>query len=55
MEMETEDEARRLTPEDIKRRRRRSVALGWFLFMLAVLFFVTTMVRLGGNIASRSF
>jgi hypothetical protein len=37
------------------RRRRRSIALALILAGLAVLFFVTTIVRLGGNVADRSF
>lgn len=48
-----DDQARQLTPEELRRRRRRSVALGLFLAFLAILFFVTTLVRLGGNVANR--
>ncbi|MDP9138444.1 MAG: hypothetical protein M3N38_09735 [Pseudomonadota bacterium] len=35
-------------------RRRRSVALALLLAGLAILFFVTTIVRLGGNVALRN-
>jgi len=37
-------------PQDFKRARRgRNIALGLFLAFLVVLFFVMTMVRLGGQ------
>jgi hypothetical protein len=42
------------TPEDMARRRRRSVALAVILAILAVLFFVTTVVRLGSSVAERT-
>jgi hypothetical protein len=42
------------TPEDLARRKRRSVAMGLILAAVAVLFFVSTLVRLGGNIIDRS-
>ena len=31
----------------------RSVAIAWILAGLAVLFFIVTIVRLGGNVANR--
>ena len=43
------------SPEDLARRRKRSIALALVLVGLVVLFFVTTVVRLGGDVASRSF
>lgn len=43
------------SPEDLARRRKRSFVLALVLFGLAVLFFVSTIVRLGGDITSRSF
>jgi hypothetical protein len=43
------------SPEDMARRRRRSIALAFILAGLVVLFFVTTIVRLGGHVAERSF
>lgn len=43
------------SPEDMARRRKRSIALALILLGLVVLFFVTTIVRLGGNVADRSF
>lgn len=42
-------------PEDMARRRKRAVALALVLVALVVLFFVTTVVRLGGNVADRTF
>jgi hypothetical protein len=42
------------SPEDMSRRRKRSIALALVLVGLAVLFFVTTIVRLGGDVGLRS-
>lgn len=42
-------------PEDMARRKRRAIALALILAALVVLFFVTTLVRLGGSVAERSF
>ena len=42
------------SPQDMARRRRRSIALALILAGLAVLFFITTIVRLGGDVALRS-
>ena len=44
--MQTDEEQRR-------RQRMRSIAIAWMLAGLAVLFFVVTIVRLGGNVAER--
>ena len=41
-------------PEDMARRRKRAIALALVLVGLVVLFFVTTIVRLGGNVGLRS-
>jgi hypothetical protein len=41
------------SPEDLARRRKRSLALAAVLAALAVLFFITTLVRLGGQVAER--
>jgi hypothetical protein len=43
------------TPEDLARRRKRAVAMALVLAGLAVLFFVTTIVRLGGSVGMRAF
>jgi len=37
-------------PRDLARRRRRSIAVALVLVGLVVLFYVTTIVRLGGNV-----
>lgn len=42
-------------PEDMARRRKRAIALALILVGMVVLFFITTIVRLGGNVASRGF
>jgi hypothetical protein len=42
------------SPEDLARRKRRSIALGLILAAVAVLFFVSTLVRLGGSIVERA-
>ncbi len=39
--------------EDMKRRRKRSIVTALVLVGLMVLFFVTTLVRLGGSVAER--
>jgi hypothetical protein len=36
-----------------RRQRMRSIAIAWMLAALAVLFFIVTIVRLGGNVANR--
>jgi hypothetical protein len=36
-----------------RRRRMRSLAIAWTLAALVVLFFIVTIVRLGGNVAER--
>lgn len=43
-----------LTPEQKHRRRTRSLAIALSLGALAVIFFVITIIRLGGNVAERS-
>ena len=44
------------TPEEQERRRRgRSIAIALALAAMAALFFVTTIVRLGGHVAERAF
>ncbi len=42
-------------PEDMARRKRRALALALILAALVALFFITTLVRLGGAVAERAF
>ncbi len=41
------------TEEQIRKRRQRNLALAWTLAAFIVLFFVVTIVKLGGNVANR--
>lgn len=41
-------------PQDMARRRRRAIVMALCLFGLVALFFITTIVRLGGSVAERS-
>ena len=41
-------------PDDMARRRKRALAMALVLAALVALFFITTIVRLGGAIAERS-
>ena len=43
------------TKEEIAARRKKSIAIAIVLFALMALFYVTTIVRLGGNVAERTF
>ena len=36
-----------------RRQRMRSMAIAWILAALAILFFIVTIVRLGGHVADR--
>jgi hypothetical protein len=42
------------SPEDLARRRRRSIVMAIALVGMVVLFFVSTLVRLGANILDRN-
>jgi hypothetical protein len=42
------------SPDDMARRRKRSIAIALILLAMAVLFFITTLVRLGSSIADRT-
>lgn len=44
----------RLTQEQKRKQRLRSIAIAWTLAGIAVLFFIVTIVRLGENVANRS-
>ena len=41
--------------EDMARRRKRSIAIALVLGALVVLFYVVTIVHLGGSVADRKF
>jgi hypothetical protein len=45
----------RLTEEQRRRRRSRSIAIALVLATLVAIFYVVTIVKLGGNVASRGF
>ena len=40
-------------PEDMARRKKRAIAMALILVALVALFFITTIVRLGGSVAMR--
>jgi hypothetical protein len=42
-----------LTPEQMKRRRRNSVALGLVLALLVVIFYALTVAKMGGGIVTQ--
>lgn len=41
------------TEEQLRRRRQRNKAIAWTLAGLMLLFFIVTIVKLGGNVANR--
>jgi hypothetical protein len=45
---------RHLTPQELAVRRRRSIVLALVLAAFVILLFITTIVRLGGNVADRT-
>jgi hypothetical protein len=45
-------ERRNWTPEELARRRKRSIAIGLILGAMVVLFFFSTLVRLSGGAGS---
>ena len=49
-----EDDGIRLTPEQQRKRRSRSIAIGLLLVGLVVLFYLVTIVKLGGNMLERA-
>ncbi len=53
--MSPSDHRLTLTPEQQKRRRMRSVVIGLSLAFLVLLFYAATIVKLGSNIAGRTF
>jgi hypothetical protein len=53
-EMSLPDDPVRLTEAQLRRRRARSVAIAVALALFVALFYVVTIAKIGGNIASRS-
>ena len=53
MNDKTSSQPVRLSPEELQRQRARSKALGLVLGALAVLFFIVTIAKLGGNVFNR--
>ena len=52
--MMAETNGKAISQEERRRiQRRRSVAIAWALVALVILFFVVTIVRLGGTVADR--
>jgi hypothetical protein len=49
------DDGVRLTEEQRRRRRSRSIAIALVLAVLVAIFYVVTIVKLGGNVAARGF
>jgi hypothetical protein len=49
------DDGVRLTEEQRRRRRSRSIAIALVLAALVAIFYVVTIVKLGGNVAARGF
>ena len=43
------------TKEELAARRKRSIAIALVLVAVMILFYVTTIVRLGGNVADQAF
>ena len=41
-------------PEDMARRKKRAIVMALVLLAMVALFFITTIVRLGGSIADRA-
>ncbi|QRG06010.1 hypothetical protein EZH22_23885 [Xanthobacter dioxanivorans] len=48
-----EEEGVVLTPEQLRRRRARNIAIASVLGFLALLFYVVTIVKLGPNVLNR--
>lgn len=45
----------RLTEQQRRRRRSRSIAIAVALAAVVAIFYIVTIVKLGGNVAARSF
>ncbi|MCV0428270.1 MAG: hypothetical protein K5905_22670 [Roseibium sp.] len=51
--MDQKEEGVKLTPEQAKKRRSRSIAIAVVLAALVVLFYVVTIVKLGPGVVNR--
>jgi hypothetical protein len=51
--VESHEEATRLTPEQLRRRKARSVAIAVALGILVALFYAVTLAKLGANVLDR--
>jgi hypothetical protein len=49
------DAYRTLTPEEVKARGKRNLAVALILGAMVVLFFIVTLVQLSGNVAQDKF
>lgn len=49
------DAYRQLTPDEVKARGKRNLAVALILGAMVVLFFVVTLVQLSGNVAQDKF
>ena len=49
-----EEEGIRLTPEQLRRRRARSIAIAVALAAFMAIFYVVTIAKLGANVVARS-
>lgn len=46
---------RRLTPDEVKARGKRNMAIALILGAMVVIFFIVTLVQLSGNVAQDKF
>ena len=49
------DAYRQLTPDEVKARAKRNLAVAWALAFMVVIFFIVTLVQLSGNVAQDKF
>ena len=53
-EKNPQDNGIRLTPEQLKARRQRNIAIGWSIALLVIIFWAVTLVRLGSTVFQRA-
>lgn len=54
-EKQTNFSGNNLSPEELKKRKERNLAIALALGAFIILVFIVTIVRLGGSVAERSF